>query len=51
MMRATFLIIIFFAASSFQNVKLVKTKVNDSITLSLPQEFSLMTEEELNRSM
>lgn len=48
-MRATFLIIIFFAASSFQNVKLVKTKVNDSITLSLPQEFSLMTEEELNR--
>jgi hypothetical protein len=49
MMRVTFLIVLFFAASAFQNMKLVKTKVNDSITLSLPEEFTLMTEEELNR--
>jgi hypothetical protein len=33
---------------AFQSMKLVKTKVNDSITLSLPQEFTMMTQQELD---
>lgn len=30
-------------------MKLVKTKVNESITMSLPEEFTIMEQEELNR--
>jgi len=48
MIRTTFLVILFFTISSFQKVKYVKTKVNESITLSLPEEFTLMDEAELN---
>ena len=44
------LIALFLILSSFQQVKYVKTKVNDDITLSLPHEFSLMTQEELSRN-
>lgn len=33
---------------SFQHVKYVKTKVNDDITLLLPQDFLLMTEADIN---
>jgi hypothetical protein len=35
--------------TSFQEVKLVKTKVNESITLLLPHEFTPMDQVELNR--
>ena len=43
----SFIAIIVFLAS-FQSTKLVKTKVNDSITISLPEEFTAMTQTELN---
>jgi len=49
MLRILFHTVVFFALSSFQQMKLVKTKVNESITVSLPQEFTLMAQAELNR--
>jgi hypothetical protein len=49
MIRALFLFILFFALTSFQKIRYVKTKVNESITLSLPEEFTMMQENELNR--
>ena len=49
MIRILFLSITFFGLTAFQQVKLVKTKVNESITISLPQEFTLMEQAELNR--
>ncbi len=39
----------FFILSSFQHVKYVKTKVNDDITISLPDDFTLMSSEDRNR--
>ncbi len=48
MIRTIILIITFFGLASFQQVKYVKTKVNESITLLLPEEFTLMEQGELN---
>ena len=42
------LLISFFFLSSFQQVKYVKTKVNDDIRMSLPEGFLLMSQEDLN---
>ncbi len=49
MIRVLFLFILVFGLTSFQKIKYVKTKVNESITLSLPEEFTPMQEAELNR--
>jgi len=49
MIRAVILFIVFFGFAPFQKIKYVKTKVNESITMSLPEEFTLMQEAELNR--
>lgn len=37
-----------FLLTSFQSIKYVKTKVNDAITMSLPQDFTLMSPTDLN---
>ncbi len=37
-----------FLLTSFQQVKYVKTKVNDAISLELPEDFTLMSEADLN---
>ena len=42
------LIAILFLSSAFQPVKYVKTKVSDAITMSLPQDFILMSQTDLN---
>jgi hypothetical protein len=47
-MRIVLLVAFFFGLSGFQSIKYVKTKVNDDITLKLPEEFTLMTQQELN---
>ena len=44
------LAIILITLSSFQGGKFVKTKVNDDITLSLPQDFTLMGQDDLSRN-
>ena len=48
MKRITGLIVVLFVLSSFQGMKLVKTKVDDSITISIPETFLPMTEAEIN---
>lgn len=48
-MKLFFLFLIsVFLLSSFQPVKYAKTKVNDDITMSLPEGFILMSQEDLN---
>lgn len=37
-----------FLFSSFQHIKYVKTKVNDDINMSLPKDFTLMSQADLN---
>ena len=44
-----FLSLILFVSIPLQQLKYVKTKVNDDITLMLPEEFTLLTQAELNR--
>ena len=41
-------LLVLFIFSSFQPVKYVKTKVNDDITMSLPEDFTLMSQTDLN---
>jgi len=45
-----YLVVVFLLLSSFQQLKYVKTKVNDDITLSLPQDFTVMSPEDLSRN-
>jgi hypothetical protein len=49
MMRILSLVTVVVLLTSFQEVKLVKTKVNESITILLPEAFTLMNQTELNR--
>jgi hypothetical protein len=48
MTRLTVIVPILFALSGFQNVKLVKTKVAEGITVEIPSSFISMTEAEIN---
>ena len=43
-----YLVTIFIFSSAYQPVKYVKTKVSDAITMSLPQDFILMSQTDLN---
>ena len=48
-MKQTFsLLLVFVLFTAFQQVKFVKTKVNEAITMSLPEDFTLMSQTDLN---
>lgn len=49
MKKTIILVPLIFLLSAFQNIKYVKTKVSDSITMLTPADFLLMEEAELNR--